>query len=158
MFGALIIEPAGSEFLNPKNGKPLNPPEHPGSDDDPGVMGISYRCEPMRERLKIKNDPSHIFSSRRYGDPATPILETYTGEPMVIRLLDGAHEEQHAFNINGMNWKKEITAPFSPIVAEQTIGISEAFNIRIDEYYGAGDYLYYFGGIDDVWLGLWGII
>lgn len=158
MFGALIIEPAGSEFLNPKNGKPPNPPEHPGSDDDPGVMGISYRCEPMRERLKIKNDPSHIFSSRRYGDPATPILETYPGEPMVIRLLDGAHEEQHAFNINGMNWKKEITDPVSPIVAEQTIGISEAFNIRIDEYYGAGDYLYYFGGIDDVWLGLWGII
>ncbi|MGN0632102.1 MAG: multicopper oxidase domain-containing protein, partial [Ruminococcus sp.] len=195
MFGALLIEPAGSEFLNPKNGKPLksganaiikktngesyrefamfvhdfallfdkdgkplNPPEHPGSDDDPGVMGISYRCEPMRERLKKKNDPSHIFSSRKYGDPATPILETYQGDPMVIRLLDGAHEEQHAFNINGMSWRKEITDPVSPVVAEQTIGISEAFNIRIDEYYGAGDYLYYFGGIDDVWLGLWGII
>lgn len=195
MFGALLIEPAGSVFLNPKNGKPLksganavirkangesyrefamfvhdfallfdrdgnplNPPEHPGSDDDPGVMGISYRCEPMRERLKKKNDPSHIFSSRKYGDPATPILETYPGDPMVIRLLDGAHEEQHAFNINGMSWRKEITDPVSPLVAEQTLGISEAFNIRIDEYYGAGDYLYYFGGIDDVWLGLWGII
>lgn len=195
MFGALIIEPAGSVFLNPKNGKPLksganavikkangesyrefamfvhdfallfdkhgkplNPPEHPGSDDDPGVMGISYRCEPMRERLKKKNDPSHIFSSRRYGDPATPILETYPGDPMVIRLLDGAHEEQHAFNINGMSWRKEITDAVSPLVAEQTIGISEAFNIRVDEYYGEGDYLYYFGGIDDIWLGLWGII
>ena len=195
MFGALLIEPAGSVFLNPKNGRPLtsganavirkangesyrefamfvhdfallfdkdgmplNPPEHPGSDDDPGVMGISYRCEPVRERLKKRNDPSHIFSSRRYGDPATPILETYPGDPMIIRLLDGAHEEQHAFNINGMSWRKELTDPVSPIVAEQTIGISEAFNIRIDEYYGAGDYLYYFGGIDDIWLGLWGII
>lgn len=195
LFGALIVEPAGSAFLNPKNGrplksganavikradgssyrefamfvhdfallfdkynKPLNPPEHPGSDDDPGVMGISYRCEPLRERLKKKNDPSHIFSSRKYGDPATPILETYAGDPMVIRLLDGAHEEQHAFNINGMSWRKEITDPVSPIVQEQTIGISEAFNIKIDEHYQAGDYLYYFGGTDDVWLGLWGII
>ncbi|MGN1083690.1 MAG: multicopper oxidase domain-containing protein, partial [Lachnospiraceae bacterium] len=195
MFGALLIEPAGSVFLNPKNGRPLtsganavirkangesyrefalfvhdfallfdkdgmplNPPEHPGSDDDPGVMGISYRCEPMRERLKKRNDPSHIFSSCRYGDPATPVLETYPGDPMIIRLLDGAHEEQHAFNIDGMSWRKELTDPVSPIVAEQTIGISEAFNIRIDEYYGAGDYLYYFGGIDDIWLGLWGII
>lgn len=98
------------------------------------------------------------MSSWVYGGPATPILETYPGEPMVIRLLDCAHEEQHAFNINGMSWRKEITDPISPIVAEQTIGISEAFNIRIDEYYGAGDYLYYLGGIDDVWLGLWGII
>lgn len=135
LFGALIVEPAGSVFLNPKNGRPLksgtnavikradgssfrefamfvhdfallfdkdnrplNPPEHPGSDDDPGVMGISYRCEPMRERLKKKNDSSHIFSSRKYGDPATPVLEIYPGDPMVIRLLDGAHEEQHVFN------------------------------------------------------------
>ena len=57
-----------------------------------------------------------------------------------------------------MSWRKEITDPVSPIVQEQTIGISEAFNIRVDEPYPAGDYLYYFGGIDDLWLGLWGII
>lgn len=195
MFGALLVEPAGATFHDPKTGEliksgtqavirkangdayrefalfvhdfallfdkegnPLNPPEHPGSDDDPGVMGINYRSEPMRERLKIKNDPSHIFSSRVYCDPATPILETYPGEPFVIRLLDGAHEEQHAFNIEGMSWRKEITDPVSPIVQQQTIGISEAFNIRVDEPYLSGDYLYYFGGIDDLWLGLWGII
>lgn len=97
LFGALIVEPAGAVFLDPKDhkelkyganaviktadgksfreftlflhdfallfdkdGNPLNPPEHPGSVDDPGVMGINYRCEPMRERLKIKNDPARI--------------------------------------------------------------------------------------------------
>ena len=145
-------------LLFDKEGNPLNPPEHPGSDDDPGVMGINYRSEPMRERLKIKNDPSHIFSSVVYGNPATPILETYPGEPFVIRLLDGAHEEQHAFNIEGMSWRKEITDPVSPVVQQQTIGISEVFNIRVDEAYSPGDYLYYFGGTDDLWLGLWGII
>ena len=145
-------------LLFDKHGNPLNPPEHPGSDDDPGVMGLSYRCEPMPERLKIKEDPSHIFSSLVYGDPATPILETYPDDPIVIRLLDGAHEEQHVFNIEGMSWKKEITNPDSPLVQAQTIGISEAFNLRIDEPYAAGDYLYYSGGIDDIWLGLWGII
>ena len=195
MFGAVIVEPSGSVFLDPKTGKelkcgtkavirtadgksyrefalflhdfallfdkdgnPLNPPEHPGSDDDPGVMGINYRCEPMTERLKIRNDPSHIFSSFVYGDPDTPVLETYPGEPIRIRSLDGAHEEQHVFNITGMSWRKEITDPVSPLVQSQTIGISEAFNLHIDEPYTAGDYLYYSGGIDDLWLGLWGII
>ena len=128
-------------LLFDKEGRPLNAPEHPGSDDDPGVMGINYRCEPMPERLKQKEDPAHIFSSLCYGDPATPILETYPGEPMVIRLLDGAHEEQHAFNLTGLSWKKEIYDPLSPIVQEQTIGISEAFNIRIDSDYSSGDYL-----------------
>lgn len=195
LFGALIVEPAGAVFLDPKTGEelksgtkavirtadgkayrefalflhdfallfdqcgnPLNPPEHPGSDDDPGVMGINYRCEPMPERLKIQSDPAHIFSSFVYGDPATPILETYPGEPIRIRLLDGAHEEQHVFNITGLPWRKEITDPVSPLVQAQTIGISEAFNLHIDEPYTAGDYLYYSGGIDDLWLGLWGII
>ncbi|MDO5785160.1 MAG: multicopper oxidase domain-containing protein [Eubacteriales bacterium] len=195
MFGALIVEPAGSVFLDPKtgmelkhgtkavirtadgeafrefalflhdfallfdrDGNPINPPEHPGSDDDPGVMGINYRCEPMPERLNICDDPAHIFSSFVYGDPATPVLETYPGEPIRIRLLDGAHEEQHVFNIAGLPWRKEIANPVSPLVQAQTIGISEAFNIHIDEPYAAGDYLYYSGGIDDLWLGLWGII
>lgn len=195
MFGAIIVEPAGAVFLDPKtgetlkcgtkavirtadgkafrefalflhdfallfdkDGKPLNPPAHPGSDDDPGVMGINYRCAPMRERLKYKNDPAHIFSSFVYGDPDTPILETYPGEPIRIRLLDGAHEEQHAFNIAGLSWRKELTDPVSPLVQSQTIGISEAFNLHIDEPYTAGDYLYYSGGIDDLWLGMWGIL
>lgn len=195
LFGALIVEPVGSAYFDPKTGEdlksganaiirtgrgdffresalfvhdfallfdkdnqPLNPPEHPGSDDDPGVMGVSYRCEPMRERLKINNDPAHIFSSIVFGDPATPLIETYPGDPLVIRLLDGAHEEQHAFNITGLSWKKEVNDPLSPTVQEQSIGISEAFNILINNEYHAGDYLYYFGGIDDAWLGLWGII
>ena len=50
-------------FLFDKDGKPLNPPEVPGSHDDPGVMGINYRCEPMRERLKNHDDPAYLFSS-----------------------------------------------------------------------------------------------
>ena len=145
-------------LLFDKEGNPLNPPKVPGSHDDPGVMGINYRCEPMRERLKCHEDPAYVFSSLVHGDPATPILETYPGDEIIIRLLDGAHEEQHAFNLTGLSWKKEITNIFSPTVASQTLGISEAFNIKITKKYRPGDYLYYFGGIDDAWLGLWGII
>lgn len=145
-------------LLFDKEGNPLNPPEVPGSHDDPGVMGINYRCEPMRERLREHSDPAYIFSSIEHGDPATPILETYPSDELMIRLLDGAHEEQHAFNLTGMHWKKEVADPVSPDVAAQTLGISEAFNIRITKQYSPGDYLYYFGGMDDAWLGLWGII
>lgn len=145
-------------LLFDKNGNALNPPEVPGSHDDPGVMGINYRCEPMRERLKDGSDPAYVFSSIVHGDPATPILETYPGDELMIRLLDGAHEEQHAFNLTGMHWKREVTDPASPDVAAQTLGISEAFNIHVTKQYAPGDYLYYFGGIDAAWLGLWGII
>lgn len=145
-------------LLFDKDGNPLNPPAVPGSHDDPGVMGINYRAEPMRERLRRKEDPAYIFSSFVHGDPATPILETYPGDELMIRLLDGAHEEQHSLNVTGMSWRRELADPQSPLAASQTIGISEAFNLNVTEKYGAGDYLYYFGGIDDAWLGLWGII
>ena len=145
-------------FLFDKTGKPLNPPVAPGSHDDPGVMGINYRSEPMRERLKKHEDPAYIFSSFVHGDPATPVLETYPGDELMIRLVDGAHEEQHAFNITGMSWQKEVADPHSPLAASQTLGVSEAFNLNVKEPYQSGDYLYYFGGMDDAWLGLWGII
>lgn len=145
-------------LLFDKDGNPLNPPAVPGSHDDPGVMGINYRSEPMRERLRKNDEPAYIFSSLVHGDPATPILETYPGDELMIRLLDGAHEEQHSLNITGMSWRKEPSDPRSPLAASQTLGISEAFNLNVTEEYSAGDYLYYFGGIDDAWLGLWGII
>ena len=123
-------------FLFDRDGKALNPPEVPESHDD----------------------PAYIFSSFVHGDPATPVLETYPGDELMIRLVDGAHEEQHVFNIAGMSWQKEVKDSHSPLAASQTIGVSEAFNLNIKEAYQAGDYLYYFGGIDDTWLGLWGII
>ncbi len=146
-------------LLFDRHGKALNPPPFPGSHDDPGVMGINYKSEPLRERLNDKDDdPAYVFSSIYHDDPVTSILETYPGDEIVIRLLDGAQEEQHAFNINGLKWRKEITDKNSPLVQAQTLGISEAFNIRITDDYKAGDYIYYFGGQDDLWLGLWGII
>lgn len=145
-------------FLFDKNGKPLNPPAVPGSPDDPGVKGINYRSEPMLERLSKKEDPAYMFSSFVHGDPSTPILETYPGDELMIRLIDGAHEEQHSLNIAGMSWRRELADLQSPLAASQTLGVSEAFNLNVTENYSAGDYLYYFGGIDDAWLGLWGII
>lgn len=145
-------------LLYDKDGRPLNPPSVPGAHDDPGVMGINYRSEPMRERLGRHGDPAYIFSSLVHGDPATPILETYPGDELMIRLVDGAHEEQHSFNLTGMSWKKDSENQTAPDTASQTLGISEAFNIHVTKQYDSGDYLYYFGGIDDVWLGLWGII
>ncbi|MGM9532210.1 MAG: hypothetical protein ACI3VO_10220, partial [Intestinibacter sp.] len=168
---AVIKTPSGRAFrefglfvhdfalLFDRHKKALNPPPFAGSHDDPGVMGINYKCEPLRERLNDKyDDPADVFNSNVHGDPVTPILETYPGEEIVIRLLDGAQEEQHIFNIHGMKWRKEITDRKSPLVQSQTLGISEAFNIRITDDYKAGDYIYYFGGQDDLWLGLWGII
>lgn len=141
-------------------GCPLNQPPFPGSHDDPGVMGINYRNEPLQFRLaKTDCDPAYVFSSFVHGDPVTPLLETYNGDPVRIRLFDGAHEESHSFNLHRQRWRDERRDLDSHITQQQHIGISEHFTLEfaVD---GEGDFdmLYHYGSIDDLWVGNWGII
>ncbi|KUG61686.1 hypothetical protein AVL61_01925 [Kocuria rosea subsp. polaris] len=212
-----------------RDDEPLNEPNQLGGDDDPGVMGVNYRCAPLEYRGK---DPSEWFSSNRSsadvdalerqvfadaeaehraldearvrtrpldhpwmsaagqetgggqderhgedhdgctphwpvppktsGDPDTPVIYTYPGERLRLRLLQGSHEEQHSFMLNGMRWRKDWQNRRSPLVNQQTIGISEAFTVDIDPAdaspYGIGDHLWQFTVMDDLWLGCWGHI
>lgn len=142
-------------LLFDRDGNPLNPPAVPNSQDDPGVMGVNYRSEPLQFR---PGEPAYTFSSWLWGDPATPLLQAYAGDPIRIRLLQGAQEEQHNFNLHGHRWLREPTNPHAPLVCAQTLGISEAFNLEFAAHGGGdSDFLWFHGSIDDLWLGLWGI-
>lgn len=147
-------------LLFDKNGCPLNPPPFPGSHEDPGVMGVNYKNEPIQFRLrKPECDPAYVFSSFVHGDPVTPMLETYNGDPVRIRLFQGAHEESHSFNLHRQTWHRERRDIDSERVQEQMIGISESFTMEFSiEGDGDFDMLYHFGSIDDIWLGNWGLI
>ncbi|MEW2357564.1 multicopper oxidase domain-containing protein [Spirillospora sp. NPDC029432] len=137
-----------------ETGDPINPPAFPGSLDDQGTMAVGYRCAPLHER---PGDPSDWFSSAAHGDPGTPLLRGYPGERLRVRLYQGSHEEQHGFTMHGMRWRAWRDDPASPLRTQQTIGISEAFSLHIDEPHGPGDYLWAFSAIDDTWLGSWGL-
>jgi manganese oxidase len=144
-------------YLFDKDGCPIQPPEFPGSLEDPGVFGVNYKCEPLEFRLGKDCDPAYSFSSYVHGDPVTPILRGYEGDPIRIRLLQGAHEESHSFNIHGLKWKNERPDLDSTLQAQQHIGISESFTIET-ELHSSGDYLWAFEDEEDVWLGTWGLI
>jgi hypothetical protein len=139
-------------------GKPLNPPPVPGTFNDQGVMAFNYTNEPFQIR---GGDPAYVFSSFVHGDPATPLLGAYIGDPVRIRLIQGAHEESHAFNLHRQKWLFESRDLESPLTQAKHIGISEAFNFEFAvEGEGPRDFdmLYFSGGIDDLWLGVWGIM
>jgi manganese oxidase len=140
-----------------KNGEPIAPPSFPGSLDDPGVFGVNYKNEPLQFRLGPDCDPAYSFSSYVHGDPITPILYAYKGDPIRIRLLQGAHEESHSFNVHGLRWLKERGDLESKLEDQQHIGISESFTF---ETYlpRSGDYLWAFETEEDLWNGLWGLI
>ncbi|RKS78938.1 multicopper oxidase [Actinomadura pelletieri DSM 43383] len=137
-----------------EKGEPINPPSFPGALDDQGTMAVGYRCEPLHER---PGDPADWFSSAVHGDPRTPLLRGYPGEPLRVRLYQGSHEEQHGFTMHGMRWHAWRDDPRSPLRTQQTIGISEAFSLHIDDTHSPGDHMWAFSSIDDTWLGCWGL-
>lgn len=136
---------------------PINPPPYPGAMDDPGVFGVNFRNEPMFFRVGPGNETAYTFSSDVHGDPVTPLLRAYSGDPIRFRLLQGAHEESHSFNLHGLKWKRERRDLDSQWVAQQHIGISESFTA---ETYipRPGDYLWAYETVEDMWLGTWGIV
>jgi manganese oxidase len=98
---------------------------------------------------------------RVMGDPATPILPVYEGDPLYVRLVQGAQEAQHVFASTAHHWRKEPDNPNSGMVSAQPLGISEHFEfdikpspLAIERY----DSLYMGSSIDQLWDGMWGII
>ncbi|MCE7977754.1 MAG: hypothetical protein DYH03_11545 [Nitrospira sp. NTP1] len=63
--------------------------------------GYNMRVEPLSVRLANNGDPSLLFSSRVHGDPETPILRAYLGDPIVVRLIEGSANEVHSWHISG---------------------------------------------------------
>ncbi len=158
---------AGGDPKDPADA--FNPPPAPETfaDDDPGVMGVNYRNEPFLIRDTVngkRTDPAYVFSSTLHGDPATPLLEAYAGDPVRIRLVAGSQEEQHVFGLHGLRWREEPDDPESPYTSAKSLGVSEAFNFEIPEMDCAantdcrGDYLYSSTATDDAYLGMWGLM
>ena len=76
------------------------------------TTAISYRSEPMRNRMPLTHDPADSgedisMSSWVYGDPAPSILRAYVGDPAKIRLVHGGIKETHVFYLHNHQWRLE---------------------------------------------------
>ena len=205
LWGALLVEPKGSTWLNPQDGTPLksgaeavikwtegttvrrqrefvldfqdglnlrdgdgNAIPTPGEPDDPyemGNRGINYRTERFAPRYAANPDPAYVMSSKVHGDPATPVLRAYKGDPVRIRLLMGQDRGRaHSWVMHGHSW---LNQPFDPASMLRTNrgGVMSGESFVFDLVGGAGgsqkssgDYLYRDGNIvTQVNSGLWGI-
>ena len=80
------------------------------------------RCSVDRQAPGPQGDPANLFlteytdtNGKRVdrGDAATPILESYSGEKVMIRLIQGAQEVQHSFTVEGRQWLRNIDQAFA---------------------------------------------
>ncbi len=108
------------------------------------------------------------------GDPFTPMVRTYIGDTIRVKIQAGGHEEEHNASISGMKWLQAGSghgkAPNSGWRGSQAAGISEQFTLAIpvvppgDTPTGLGtivsrDYLYNVdSSMDGWWSGTWGIV
>ncbi|MCC6168017.1 MAG: hypothetical protein IT329_12400, partial [Caldilineaceae bacterium] len=188
LFGALIAEPPGATYHDPHTGDeaPSGPmvdvhtdrvvsPDIQGSfrelvlfvqDDnrltripDSAGSAINMRVEPPAAR---GGDPAQLFSSRLHGDPETPLLEAYLGDPIVIRSLVPATNDVHTLHVDGHWFRVEPYSLTSPPINTVHLGISERYDLMIPRAGGPqampGDYLYANGRSFKLAEGSWGLI
>jgi hypothetical protein len=188
LFGALVSEPPGSTYHDSHTGAELR--SGPIADvhtkgvvsadvvgsfrealmfiQDDNLLtkvgdgsGSSYnlRAEPLAAR---GGDPSRLFSSQAHGDPATPLLEAFVGDPLVVRNLVAGTNEVHTWHLDGHWFRAEPFSSTSPPVNTAHLGISERYDLYVPRAGGpqgrGGDYLYYSGRAFKLREGSWGIL
>ena len=132
MVGQIIVEPKGSTYHDPHDGRrDPTPARSPTStqpdnrDSLPGVVNGSFRefalwtidqmpgvdstlnlrAEPWADRPGTR-DPSLLFTSYTHGDPYTPLPQAYPGDPFVIRTIT-ANASVDTLHVDGMRFYNE---------------------------------------------------
>jgi len=115
-------------------------------------MPVSYRAEPMINRehelfrlihaghdfqgRPVLNEEQH-HSSWMFGDPVTPILRAYVGDPVRIRFVHAGVKETHVFHLHLYEWHAAPQDRSSPRI--DAISVSPQTAHTIEPLWGAGD-------------------
>lgn len=159
LVGAVIVEPPGATYHDPKTGAPIDSGiladiRVPGSEPVSADISGSFR-----EFVCFINDPSSLtslgrspganiglraepldrrtgpvdqqFSSATVGDPVTALPEAYVGDPLVVRLTVPATNEIHTFHLDGHWFRDEPWSKQSAPVDTVHVGISERKDVSI---------------------------
>ncbi|MFL5262047.1 MAG: multicopper oxidase domain-containing protein [Anaeromyxobacteraceae bacterium] len=134
LFGAVVVEARGATWRDVATGAPLTGASWQAIVDAPsgafrefvvlqhavnGTPALNGRSEPVRQRFIAAGASDALaFSSYTYGDPSTPVLRSYLGEPTKVRVLHGGGRGQHAFKLHGgaTRWERR-TKVGPPLVA-----------------------------------------
>lgn len=137
---------------------------------EPGDLSFVYESRTDRADSNYNGVSSpwipypNLTKGLRPGDPFTPLLRAYENDRVYVRVLVGAHEEEHNFNFHGLSWLHEPEFLDSGYRAGQMMGISEAYNMKILRVPNLSlgkfaDYLYKPSASNDMqWNGMWGLL
>jgi hypothetical protein len=129
---------------------------YPVSVKDPALL--NYRAASGR------GDDANTFSSKVLGDPATPLLRAYAGDPTKVHFLVAPGSEQmHVFGLGGQYWPFDPEIPLSQSIASQGVGPWETFDAELVGGAGGlartrGDFFYGDVRRPFTQAGMWGLM
>ncbi len=133
-----------------------------------GDPSYSYSSKVKRVDTALNVQPTFydpLTGGLEGTDPFTPLLRAYEHDNVQIRILVGAHEQEHNFTVHGIKWLFEPSETNSGYRNSQGMGISEHFEFLVPQLPKAftggsfADFLYQPGaGVDAQWNGNWGIL
>ena len=153
----------------------------------PSARWLNYRSEPFYNRLQLaqhvsgRYDESTAYSSYSFGDPATPMMRSYVGDPVVQRVIHAGSEVLHVHHVHGgsTRWRRQPgegdtgatlgLTKFPPLLPgpsertdSQTLAPSETFD-AVDEcgsggcQQSVGDFLWHCHVAHHYFAGMWGL-
>jgi manganese oxidase len=180
LFGGLVVEPAGSRWLDPKRSNPdpaSNPDLRSGTVADVVTPQGNYREYVVLAQDNGGNHRAAAFNLRSAhfairdantplaGSAPTDLWEAYAGDPVRVRLLYAGQSESRGvgtFAVTGHRFPFEPHNPGSRLVDSVSFGVSDQHNLHLDCGAGgcarlAGDYLYYLTNPELLRGGGWGV-
>jgi len=154
-------EPIASRIYNPLTGG-----QAAGTAGD---LSYVFSSKVTRANPRLNSQPTTYWPltpDMQPKDPYTPLLRAYENDRVQVRILVGAHEEEHDVNIHGVRWLFEASEANSGFRGSQMMGISEHYEFEIPTFpknpvatRGSVDFLWETGAaVDDRWNGTWGFI
>ena len=77
---------------------------------------MNYTNAPLHRRIgaapgyfatwATAEDWAGAFSSAKHGDPSTPIVRSYAGDQLRVRVLGGNRPRQTGFQLDGATWRR----------------------------------------------------
>jgi manganese oxidase len=145
------------------------------------AFALQSRTDRAMNNLNVQPNAATVINGTRFpppinaagvtpGDPFTPMMRTYPGDLVRVKIQAGAHEEEHNASIHGMKWLQggsgHGSSPNTGWRNSQAAGISEQFTLStpvlpVEDSLRQPqiDYLYSMDyGNDGFWSGTWGIL
>ncbi|MFK0175222.1 multicopper oxidase domain-containing protein [Streptomyces xanthochromogenes] len=165
---------AGSPAVAPDESDTLDDLTPPNN----AMLPVNLRIEPMDWRMyryqkmldageldpvrdKVYGEEVH-HSSWMFGDPSTPVLPGYSGDPAVIRLLHGGMRDTHVFHTHLHQWHVDPDDQNSPIVDSVSISPQEGRTLNLIGGLGSkqgavGDSIWHCHMYVHFMMGMWGM-